>query len=73
MVTDLVWIKTYADQAAAERARDLLREHGLESIVAEDPGRNTYVSLPPVHGFRVGVRADDVRPALDLLWVQPVR
>jgi len=70
MLTDLVWIKTFADEAAAARAHELLATHGLESIVSEDPGRATYLSLPPLRGFRVGVRADDVRPALELIWGQ---
>lgn len=68
MLNDLVWIKTWPDQAAAVCVGEELRSMGIESIVAQDPGRELYQRLPPVRGFRLGVRADDVRAALDILW-----
>ena len=72
-MTDLVWIKTFPDEAAAQRAGALLVEHSIECLVAEDPGKVTYVSLPPMRGYRLGVRADNVRAALELIWGQLVR
>ena len=72
-MNDLVWIKTFPDESAAKRAYALLSEHGVECILAEDPGKVTYVSLPPIRGYRLGVRADNVRAALELIWGQPVR
>ena len=71
-MNDLVWIKTFPDEAAAQRACRLLSEHGVECVVAEDQGKVAYVSLPPMRGYRLGVRADDVRAALELIWGQPV-
>jgi len=70
MLNDLVWIKTWPDEAAAARVRELLRSMGIESVVAQDPGRELYQRMPPVRGFRLGVHADDVRAALDVLWTR---
>lgn len=70
MLSDLVWIKTYPDEAAAGRVRDLLKSHGIESVVTEDPGQVLRHLPEPARGIRLGVHADDVRPALEILWNQ---
>ena len=68
MLSDLVWIKTYPDEAAAARVRELLKSRGIESVVTEDPGQAMRHLPEPIRGVRLGVRADDVRPALEILW-----
>ena len=70
MLRDVVWIKTYPDQATAEGVSELLRSHSIECVVSDDPGRVTYRVPAQDHGFRLGVRADDVRTALEILWSQ---
>ena len=68
MMTDVVWIKTFPDAAAAGAARERLAARGVESVVDEHPGYSLPALVPPVPGFRVGVHADDVKAALAVLW-----
>lgn len=71
MARDLVWIKTFPDEAAAARAREQLRAGGIESVVSGDRDGSLWRVPPPAPGFRVGVRADDVRAALTIIWSRP--
>lgn len=68
MPRDLVWIKTFPDEAGAARARETLRASGIEAVVSGDRGDSTYRVPAPPAGYRIGVRADAVRAALDLIW-----
>ncbi len=68
MARDLVWIRTFPDAASAARARDLLRANGIESVVSGDRGEGPGEASAAPSVFRLGVRADDVRAALTLVW-----
>jgi hypothetical protein len=68
MLRDIVWITTFPGEAAATRARELLGADGIASVTSEDPDQSTDPALPPTRGLRLGVRADDVRAALTILW-----
>ena len=71
MPRDLVWIKTFPDEPAAARAREMLRASGIEAVVSGDRGDAAYRVPPPPAGFRIGVPANAVRAALDLVWSKP--
>jgi hypothetical protein len=68
MVRDLVWIKTFPDEASAARARRILGANGIEAVVSGERSDAAWQVPPPAPGFRVGVHADDVRAALNLVW-----
>jgi hypothetical protein len=68
MARDLVWIKTFADEAEAARAREMLHASGIEAVVSSDRGDAAWQAPPPAPGFRIGVHAVDMRAALDLVW-----
>jgi hypothetical protein len=69
-VSDLVWIQTFPTEAEAARARDLLRAHGIEPVVSVEPSAESRLAAQTPPGIRLGVRADEVRNALTLLWSQ---
>ncbi len=68
MARDLVWIRVFPDEAAAARAQELLRARSIASVVSGARRSAPWQATPPPPGFRLGVRADDVRAALDLVW-----
>ncbi len=68
MLRDVVWIKTFPDEAAASQVCELLRPNGIEFVVTEDPGWAAERAPDAIGGYRLGVRADDVRAALTILW-----
>lgn len=68
MARDLVWIRVFPDEAGATRTQDLLRERGIESVVSGARRSDPWQAAPPPPGFRLGVRAADVRAALDFVW-----
>ncbi len=68
MARDLVWIRTFSDAAAADRARELLRAKGIESVVSGNRSDGADERVPATSVFRLGVRAEDVRVALKLVW-----
>ena len=68
MARDLVWIKTFPDEAAADCWREALRARGIEAVVSgdgDDAGDTEWRLPARPRGFRLGVRANDVRAALD--------
>ncbi|MFI5281087.1 MAG: hypothetical protein ACHQU1_11355 [Gemmatimonadales bacterium] len=69
-MSDLVWIETFPNEAAADRVRDLLRAHGIEPVVSVEPRQGTEPAAPLLSSIRLGVRADEVRAALTLIWGQ---
>ena len=70
MLKDLVWIETFPNEAAADRVRELLRANGIEPVVSVEPRQGTEPSAPLLLAVRLGVRADEVRTALTLIWSQ---
>ncbi len=68
MSRDLVWIRTFSGAAAADRARELLRANGIESVVSGERDDGACEAAPAASVFRLGVHADDVRAALTLVW-----
>lgn len=70
MARDLVWIRVFPDEAGATRMQDALRARGIESVVSGARRSDPWQAAPPPPGFRLGVHADDVRAALDLVWGQ---
>jgi hypothetical protein len=68
MSRDVVWIKTFPDETGAARARDRLRAGGIEAVVSGDREGSAYRVPAPPAGYRIGVRAGDLRAALDLVW-----
>ena len=69
-MNDLVWIETFPNEDAAERVRQLLRANGIEPVISVDQRQGTEPAAPMLRAIRLGVRADEVRAALTLIWSQ---
>jgi hypothetical protein len=66
-VTEVIWIRLFPSESGAYRARDLLKSHGIDSVVADDSGLGMVATQPFIRGIRLGVRADDLKAALLIL------
>ena len=67
---DLVWIQTFPNEAAADRVRDLLLANGIEPVISVEPRQGTEPAAPLLSSIRLGVKAEEVRAALTLIWSQ---
>ena len=68
MPNDIVWIKTFADADAAQCVGEQLRARGIPFQIGPTSGKTLGLVPPTVPGIRVGVHADDVRAALEIVW-----
>lgn len=66
MLSQLIWIRTYPDDASARTAQRLLDANGIHSIIADDYG-GAGPELRYACGTRLGVREDDVKTARVIL------
>jgi hypothetical protein len=66
MLSQLIWIKSYPDDASARAAQLLLDANGIHSVIADD-----YAGAGPAlrytSGIRLAVRDDDAEAAQVIL------
>jgi Putative prokaryotic signal transducing protein len=66
MLSQLVWIKTYPEDAAARAAQRLLDANGIHSLIADDYG-GAGPALRYACGMRLAVREEDAKTARVIL------